>query len=298
MLKETIMTLRHLAIFTAVADTLSMTKASSKLFIAQPSVSQAVSELERDLGVKLFERLGIRIHLTEHGRRLLPYARHISALASEISDTFTGKSVQEKIRLAGSLTVGTTLLSGLIRRLKKTNPGCDVFFRVENTGTIENMILSDEIDVAVVEGAVKSPHIVSIPVIDDELVLIADPGDELCRRKTVRIRDLSGMDFIQREEGSGTRGLFEETMRKKSIPFRTCGVMNNAEAIKLAVAAGLGVSVISRRSVEKEVRRKELRIIEIPDARFIRKFSVIHHRDKFITPLMGNFIEIASALKS
>jgi LysR family transcriptional regulator, transcriptional activator of the cysJI operon len=291
------MTLRHLSIFTVVSDTLSMTKAAQKLFIAQPSVSQSIAELERDLGVRLFERLNGKLFLTVNGQQFLPYARHVSSLMSEVSDIFSGSNAREKLRAASTLTVGTTVFNRIIRSFKEKNPSCDIYFRTENTRIVENLILSDKIDIALIEGNVKSPHILTIPVMDDELVVIMHPGNPLLRIKNIKAKDLLEQQFILREEGSGTRELFENVMRRKSITYSIAGEMNNAEAIKLAVAAGLGISVISRRSIEKELQRKELCAVEIPDLRFSRKFSIIYHKNKFVTSFMRNFIDIAKSCR-
>lgn len=290
------MTLRHLSIFTAVADTLSMTAAAKKLFIAQPSVSQAIAELERDLGTKLFERLGGRLFLTDGGEQFLPYARHVSSLMSEATERFSGKTAKKKLRVASTITVGTTVFNDILVAFRNKNPDCALFFVSANTAIVEDLILSDKIDAALIEGTVSSPHIISHPVMDDELVVIAHPDNPLCRKRSCKSADLAGHEFIIREEGSGTRDVFEKMMRLREIPFAITGEMNNAEAIKHAVAAGLGLSVLSRLSVVNEVKRGELRILKISDLRFLRKFSIIYHKNKFITDHIRNFIETTVSL--
>ena len=144
------MTLRHLSIFTAVADTLSMTEAAKKLFIAQPTVSQSVAELERDLGIKLFERIGGKLYLTGGGENFLSYARHVTSLIDEA----VGKvSHGGSLRVASTLTVATTVFNDILRRFIDGNPECELTFRCENTATVERMILSNEIDLALVADA-------------------------------------------------------------------------------------------------------------------------------------------------
>lgn len=293
------MTLRHLTIFTVVADTLSMTKAAKKLFIAQPSVSQAVSELERDLGVRLFERLSGRLHLSVAGEQFLPYARHVASLMEKASEIFQDRDSADTLRVASTLTVGTTVFNRILLDFKKSHPSCEINFRTENTRIVEKLILSDKVDIAIVEGTIKSPHITVLPAMDDELVLIVHPDNPLAAKRTVTIDDLSSLRFILREEGSGTRELFEDIMHRASAEYIVTGEMNNAEAIKLAVADNLGVSFISRLSVVNEVRRGELAVVKVRGLSFSRKFSIIHHHDKFLSGNISDFITSArSVMKS
>jgi len=293
------MTLRHLSIFTIVADTLSMTKAAKKLFIAQPSVSQAISELERDLGVRLFERLSGRLHLSVAGEQFLPYARHVSALMEKASGLFQDKDAAETLRVASTLTVGTTVFNRILLDFKKSHPACRINFRTENTRIVEKLILADTVDIAIVEGTIKSPHITVLPAMDDELVLIVHPDNPLVAKRVVTIDDLSSLPFILREEGSGTRELFEEVMNREHVHYTVTGEMNNAEAIKLAVADNLGVSFISRLSVVNEVKRGELAVVNVRGLSFTRKFSIVHHHDKFLSTNISDFIISAkSVMKS
>jgi DNA-binding transcriptional LysR family regulator len=283
------MTIRHISIFAAVADCLSMTAAAKKLFISQPTVSQSVAELERDLETKLFERIGGKLYLTQGGVQFLEYSRHILSLVDEAFDTISQRG---RLRVSSTLTVGTTVFNGILLRFSKKNPGCELTFRCENTGAVEEKILSNQIDIALVEGTIRSPQIITEDVMDDELVLIVPPSHRFSKQKSVRASDLSQERFIIREEGSGTREIFEQTMLLHNIQYHTAGILNNAEAIKLAVSAGLGISVISRRAITREIKRNELAAVKITDLVFLRKFRMAYHRNKFITPHMELFMKL------
>ena len=113
------MTLRHLSIFTAVADTLSMTEAAKKLFIAQPTVSQSIAELERDLGTKLFERIGGKLHLTGDGENFAAYARHVTSLIDEATKKIAKGG---RLRVASTLTVATTIFNDILRSFIDAHP--------------------------------------------------------------------------------------------------------------------------------------------------------------------------------
>ena len=280
------MTLRHLSIFTAVADTLSMTVAARQLFIAQPTVSQSIAELERDLGTKLFERIGGKLHLTGDGENFAAYARHVTSLIDEATKKIAKGG---RLRVASTLTVATTIFNDILRSFIDAHPDCELTFRCENTATVERMLLSNEIDLALVEGQIVSPLIVQHEVLDDELVLIVPPDHPFAKKRSIAMHELSSLPFILREQGSGTRDIFDQTMALHEIPFTVRGILNNAEAIKLAVAEGLGASVISKLAIKRELARGELKAVKIQDLSFLRKFRVVYHRNKYLTEDMKDF---------
>ena len=226
------MTFRHLEIFISVAENLNMSLAAERLFIAQSSVSQAVAELERSLKTRLFERFGRRLHLTESGIELLSYARHIMSLKNDLQRTMLDRQRGGSIRIGGTMTVGSTVLFPLLRKFRDIMPGCDIFFTVDNTMKLEKALLEDKIDLALSEGRMKSPHLASRDVMDDELLLVCSASHRFSGRDYIERSELSGERFIIREEGSGTRELFESVMSAGGIGYEVNGVLNNGEAIK------------------------------------------------------------------
>lgn len=285
------MTLRHLKIFVYVCDTGNMTAAAEKLYIAQPSVSQAISELEKYYNVKVFERLGRKLFITLTGQKLLTYARHIVNLAAETEEVMRESHHNSMIRVGASVTVGTCILHDIVREFRKKNPQIKIISSVNNTTVIEGMLLADQLDLGLVEGKIHSQGIVSQPFMDDDLVLVTGVNHSLAVKNKVQLPDLENMDFIIREEGSGTRELFEVVMASKGLNWQIAGVYNNAETIKNAVAADLGISVMSRLAVQKESKRKELKIIEIEGMCFQRQFIIVHHKNKYIVPGMDAFMQ-------
>ncbi len=288
------MTLRHLEIFVIVADTLNMSEAAEKLFIAQPSVSQAISELERHFRTKLFERLNRGLTLTQPGSVLLSYARHISRLVNEAERSMKDLSSGGTLRIGATVTIGTTIMSGILIKFRKMFPRSETFFRIDNTGAIEAMLLADEIDVALIEGETASAYLESVPFMDDEMVLILPRGHEWERKRRIRASDLKGRAFLTREERSGTGELFRSVMEANKIDYAVSGVLNNNEAIKSAVKAGLGISVVSRLSVMDELKRGEFSSVKIEDIRFVRSFRIVYHRNKYITRMMSGFIDLCA----
>ncbi len=286
------MTLRHLYVFLCVCDEGNMTAAAKKLYIAQPSVSQAIFELEKHYDVKLFERLGRKLFITLAGQKLLTYARHIVNLNKEAEEAMKEVNDNSILRIGASVTVGTYILHSMIGEFMRDNPKVKVISSVNNTTIIEEMLLADQLDIGLVEGRVKSQGMVHMPFMEDELVLVSSVSHPFAREGKITITDLEHAEFFLREEGSGTRKLFESVMSDKGINWGIVGVYNNAETIKNAVAAGLGLSVMSWMAVNKEVERKELAIIKIDGVSFRRQFSIIYHSNKYLSPILNRFIQL------
>ena len=285
------MTLRHLKIFLCVCDEGNMTAAAGKLYMAQPSVSQAISELEKYYHVKLFERLGRKLFITIAGQKLITYARHIVNLAKEAEEVMQEIHHNGVIRIGASVTVGTCVLHELIRNFSLSNPYGKIISSVHNTTIIEGMLLADQLDIGLVEGQIHSPGMITQPFMADELVLVTSTFHSLAQKEKVLLHDLDNMEFIIREEGSGTRELFEVVMANHGVHWQVGGVYNNAETIKNMIAAGLGISVMSRLAVQKEIQRNELKIINVEGLYFKRQFMIVHHKNKYIVPAMQNFIQ-------
>ncbi|AIF49962.1 LysR family transcriptional regulator [Pelosinus sp. UFO1] len=286
------MTLRHLLVFLHVCDEGNMTAAAEKLYIAQPSVSQAISELEKHYNVKLFERLGRKLYITMAGQKLLTYARHIVNLNNEVEEVMRNSNENSVLRVGASVTVGTYVLHEVIKKFTKCNPGAKVISTVNNTTVIEGMLQIDQLDIGLVEGRVQAQGILQTPFMTDELVLVSSTVHPFAKKEKINPSDLEAMEFIVRETGSGTRELFESVMVDKGIHWQISGVYNNAETIKNAVKVGLGVSVMSRMAIQKEVERKELAIIEIEGMYFKRHFNLVYHKNKYISPVLSKFIHL------
>ncbi|MCF6094380.1 LysR family transcriptional regulator [Microaerobacter geothermalis] len=280
------MTLRHLRIFIEVCDSGGMTAAAEKMYMTQPSISQAIAELEGHYNVKLFERLGRKLYITAAGNRLLSYARHIINLYERVEREVRVISENGILRVGASVTVGTCILSEVVKTFVNRCSNVEVTTTVDNTKVIEEMILSDKIDIGLVEGFIHSPDIIEEPFYDDELVLICHPKHPWAVKGYIEAEELSGCPLIIREKGSGTRELFEAEMAVAGLKWRTVGVYNNAEAIKNAVAADMGVAVISRLAVEREVQMGDIKIVDIKGLQFMRKFNLIYHKNKYFSNAM------------
>jgi len=286
------LTLRYLKIFVTVADCKSMTAASEALFITQPTVSQAILELENYYGIKLFDRLSKKIYITEKGKQLLNYARHIIALYEEMELSMKEPEKSGFLKIGASVTVGADLLPQLVNKFEKTHPAVRTNAVIKNTTEIENLIINNDIDFALVEGIVHNSNIVSKAFMDDELVLVCGKSHELYNTKCIQQRAIAKYNFVVREQGSGTRELFESAMVANNVNWQLRWECNGSDGLKSAAKNGIGIAVISKRLVEAEVKAGELSIIKIKEIDLKRKFSMVYHKNKYITETMKAFFEL------
>lgn len=277
------MTIRHLKIFIAVADTGKMSLAAKRLYIAQPTVSQVIAEIEETYGVCLFERLSKKLYITEAGERLLRYARHIVSLFDEMERSLRNSANQVQLRVGATITVGSCVLTRLIRQFEKEHPLIQIQVVVDNTHIIEEMLLESALDLGLVEGSIHSPDLVVQPVIQDELVLVCGEGHPFAARESIDAEELEGQPFILREEGSGTRALLEDFLKAHDITIHPKWICYSSDSILQAVAGEQGLTVISRMLVDQAAQGGRLRLQAVPvrNASFSRYFSLVTHKDKF-----------------
>lgn len=285
------MTLRHFRIFVTVCETGSMTAAAKRLHMTQPPVSQAIAEMEEHYGVRLFERFGRRIYITQAGEELLSYATHILNLTNEAEKRLSDLSKGGTLRVGASMTIGTTILPIIIREFSTSRSAVQIHAVVDNTATIIQMLHVAKLDIGLVEGIGDWPDIVKVPIYDDELVLICPPEHEWAGAGRIDATQLQGQRFVVREEGSGTRQVFEAAMTAARIRWEVVGVFNNAEAIVNAVYCGLGFSVISHLAVRNAAAAGKVAVVKLDGLDIKRKFNLVYHKNKFFTSAMREFAD-------
>ncbi|NLY77083.1 MAG: LysR family transcriptional regulator [Tissierellia bacterium] len=286
------MTIRHLRIFIEVAKSGNMSKAAERLYISQPTASQAIKELEEYYGVLLFERLNRRLYITEAGKKLFFYAKKVVKEFDDLEERMANINKVEGIKIGATISVGDCILGDIISRLKDVNPKAEIYSYVGNTETIENKLLNNQLDIAIVEGKVKSPDLIVRPELEDYLVLICSSNHPFAQKKTIELEELANEKFAMREKGSGTRELFEEYMQKKEIPIKVVFEGNTPAAIKQEVIINNCLAAISICLVEEEANNSTIHIIESEKKSWNRYFSIVYHKDKVLSDLMKSLIKI------
>jgi DNA-binding transcriptional LysR family regulator len=276
------MTLRHLAVFTAVADAdCSVTKAAETMHIAQPAVSQTIADLESYYGLRLFDRLNHRLYLTPAGEKLLSYARRLVDNFNQINGIMKNSEVALPLRIGASFTVSCVLLPKIMHQFSAFSADVTVC----NTADLEKRILASTLDAAIVEGTIASSDIIQTVLADDTLVCAASPS------YTQKLKEINNATFILREEGSGTRIQSDAMLEATGYHPHVWSIANTQSIIEL-VKAGTGATIISRALIKRELSEETLQEYTVfPAGAGRRTFKLIYHKDKYIDTRMSAFID-------
>ncbi len=273
-------TLKHLVIFKEVARLKSMSKAAETLFISQPTISQKIQEIETYYDIKLFQRYSKHLGISEEGKIFLEHTNRILDQMDEMDNTFFHKKEEISLRLGLTLTVASTFAPQLIKNMQDNNPNLHIHVTVDNTQSIENQLLENELDIAIVEGDIHNDSIIHEGIIPDRLVLICSNKHPLSSKQEITPEDLRNQDFICREKGSGTRSMLEQFMSLYKIPYHVSWQCNSWESIKQAVLCNHGITLMSIRLVQKEIEDGKLKVLNVKDWSWNRKFSLCYHKNK------------------
>jgi len=278
------MTLDQLKIFVAVAERGHVTQAAESLRMTQSAASAAIAALEKRYGTTLFDRIGRRIELTEAGRRFLPEARAVlerAAAARSVLEDLSGLTVGA-ISLAASQTIATHWLPRRLAAFHTAYPGVRLDVTIGNTRQVETAVADGAVDVGLVEGETRHRALVRQPVDVDRLVLVMASGQAAPLRLGSGGIDLKTIPWVLRESGSGTREIFEGFARSEGFDPDALGVflvLPSNEAVREAVEAGAGATIISEHVVARDIA--EGRLTAIPVDLPVREFALVRHRDRY-----------------
>jgi DNA-binding transcriptional LysR family regulator len=290
---------RRLQVFHTVARLLSFTKAAESLHMTQPAVTFQVRQLEEYFNTRLFDRTHNRISLTEAGETVYQYADRIFEQYAEMENAvreMTGE-ISGSLTIGASTTIAEYMLPALLGDFRTQYPDVTIHLKVSNTDGIVTMVENNTIDLGVVEAPVGNKNLVVDKCRDDRLVAIVPPGHELASRKVIKMTELLDYPFICREEGSGTREVIEGHICKTDECRHTMKIameLGSPEAVKGAVEAGMGISVVSNATIQKELRLGTLVAVQI-DPPLERPFSFVHQKQKFRVRVMEELLEFARA---
>ena len=291
------MTIRQLEVFLAVARERSFSLAAKRIHLSQPTLSEHVAELEKELGAKLFVRTGRGIGLTEAGRVLEAYAGRV---VSTIGDA--RRAMQELdglkrgfLEIGASTTPGIYLLPGLIARFGRDYPGIELRLDIGNSRGIEERVQTNELDLGIVGGhELGTGERCLAAGVDDELFLVVPPQHAWARSRVLPAARLAQEPMLVREEGSATRRVTERVLQQAGVAYRPGLELGHTEAIKQAVMAGLGVAFLSVYTIRREVARGDLVAVRLQGLRIQRHFHVIHNEGRLLTASARAFIDALS----
>ncbi len=297
-------TLKQLEVFCKIVETGSFSKAAEEVCLTQSSVSERIYNLEEELGVKLFDRFSRKVFLTDAGRFFYERAKRLleekERICLEIQD-FVGIKKGD-IRIGGSTIPGEYVLPYFIKRFRDNYPLINVLLFISDSKRIQDMVLDGKINLGIVGFMEdnKNPNLEGIKVWEDELVVAVSKDHKWSNRKEIEHEELLKEPFIIREKGSGTLKVMSEYLKKYiNIPddLNIVARLGSSTAIKEGIKAGLGVSVISKRAIETEVKAGLISVLRIKGIKMIRYFYLIWDKRRGKSPATEAFIRFIEGEK-
>lgn len=287
---ESLIPLRHLSVFVAVARGASLSEAAASLYMSKSSVSQTLSELEHRLGVSVFERRRGRLVLNEAGRRLLPMADELLGRARAVSKMFS-PNVGGILRLGVTESVAAHRLMPIASAFHRRF-GWFPQIHVGNTDECLVMLSNYELDLAMVEGIVTLPNMEVIHWREERMIAVAAPTHSCASRKPLTWEALRKVDWLLREPGSGSRVFFESHLRAKLGDDLSVLVLNRHDLVLRAAAAGFGVALVSEGVLDDPHFVDALVKFDLPET-FTRRLSIVVRSGKFETEEMRAWRRLA-----
>lgn len=282
---------RQLDVFVQVAVLGSVRAAAERLHLTQPAASMALAEMERQLDTPVFDRQRGRLHLNARGRELLPLAQELLERHAEFGRRarVEGAALAGELRIGASNTVGNYRVGELLGAFVRANPQVAIRLRVANTETIAAAMLDHGLDIGCVEGPVTHPQLQVRPWRDDLLAVCAAPGHPLARKRGLKPADFAGARWVLREPGSATRATSERVLSQLP-PGETVLELDQIEAIKQVVVAGLGIACLPAVAITDAVAAGHLKALRTPFLDLRRKLSLLLHRQKYRGALLDAFL--------
>lgn len=287
----------RLMTFLTFAKVRKFTKTAEILNITQPAVSQHIKFLEEYYEVNLIKKQGKEFSLTEEGELLLKYAEQIDFLYRDLEVKLRNKSkIIKTYKVGASLTIGGYVLPNIIGKHKKLYNNIDILLKVENTEQILQQILMGELDFALVEGPFDKNKFQYIKYKDDELVLAVSPENSFAKEKEIDIKDVISGNLILRENGSGTRKIFENKLIELGYDLTSLKIymeIGDINAIKSLIESNLGYSIISKETIKREIKLKTIKTVSIKGVHIYREFNFVflQKQDEFMEKFIRFCIE-------
>ena len=294
--------IENLKMFCLVVDEGSISQAARLSFVSQPAVTRQIHQLENFYGALLFDRSEGKLHVTKIGRVLYPFAKaiindfnHSKEVIQQLTDEY-----HANLRVGASLTIGEYLLPRLLGKFKKQKPEIKVTLTIKNTALVLEDLSKDVIDLALVEGAVENTDFIVEKFAEDELILVCSSDHPWKDRKEIQIEELVNERMIWRESTSGTRHTVESKLREYGVLEKINSYMEigSTQAIKSMIEAGLGISILPRLTVARELEQGLLREVDISGVKITRNLWLVKKNQRFNKVEVDNFVAIYPVAKS
>lgn len=276
------MTLKHMKIYLEVYKYKNITKAADSLYMTQPAVSRAIQEIERYYGVRLFERINHRLYVTEVGKMFYSYALHISDSVDQMEKGLRNWDEFGVLRIGTSVSIGTFQLPGVMTAFRKKHPDLKIRATISNAGTLQQSLLDNELDFAVMEGGVSSELLVTETISQDRLVPVLPP-DSPQKDTSMTLQELARFPLLLREKDSAGRSFLDHVFALHHICADPILESISTQAILQGVHAGLGISFLPEQLIRRSIQSGLVATCLVSDEPFLRDNCLVWHKQKFLT---------------
>ncbi len=292
------MTRKHIHIFLTVCECgNNISKAAQKLYMTQPAVSVSIQELERYYGITLFDRISRRLYLTEAGKEFQSYALRISALFDDMEKGLKNWDSFGVLRVGASMTIGSHFMPSYVETFSASHPHVSTQVLIAPSRQLEEKLITNELDMALVEIPVHENSLNAIPYMEDHLEIIAPARPPYLHQPIMTPEDFQKQNFLLREQGSGTRDIFDQVMQNAGLNIRPTWESVSATALLNAVIHGAGITVLPRHMITDPVRQGLVCQIQVPKLIFRQQFYIVYHQDKLLSNLIRDFIRVCETYK-
>ncbi len=276
------MNLHQLATFQIVAKYCSYVRAAEELHFSQPAVSAQIRHLEDSMGIKLFDKIGRKTHLTQAGEELYLYSQKIFSLIDETMETMEAlrSPYYGRLSIGADTTVGTYVIPKLLGKFHQIYPDVEITLEVVNRGYLLDALVNNRIDMVIMGKIPTEVPVFVAPFAPNELVIVAPPTHRLAGCVKIPFVELAREHFLLREVGSGTRSALESAFHEAGLPLLISMQVGNNSAIKQGVASSLGIALISRVALDMELETNRLVILDVEGFPIMRQWRMVHLKDK------------------
>lgn len=285
---------RQLTVFSTITRHKTMTEAADALFLSKAAVSMALSELEKQLGHALFDRVNNRLILNQEGHKLLPLADELLNRMRDIDQLFDNEeSLTGQLRIGASDTIGNQVAPYLLSAFREQYQHRSQSLFISNSALICEKLVDYELDIALIEGKTLHPDLLSQQFSEDEMCIICSPSHPLASHSVIALSDFEQSQWILREAGSGSREFFLRVVAPRIEQWQETFELNTTEALINCVSAGLGFGCLSKLAAEAAINDGRVKVLNVPlDMK--RRFWLLVHKEKYRSPLLQRFIDFCT----
>ncbi len=283
-------TIHTLEIFKTIYENHNVTETAKLFYCSQPSISRTIKDLEKEYHTLLFERFHHKLVPTESADIL--YTHALQVLDSYNAMNQSMETRKEKIRIGSTVTISNTLLPSFIKQFQKENEKVQAEVTVSNGASLQQALLSNQLDIALIENDVINNDLTSIIFDSDELILLVPNNHPLTKNKKVTLKDLESYPFLHREQGSAVRQYLDQLFTEQNVHVNTIWQSRSTHALLRAVEEGLGITILPKKMCNSEVKTHRITALEIYHTSLKRNYYIVYHKEKKLTPILSSLIDI------